>query len=392
LLARLLAPLLALAAAVALPLACAPTLGVFSSGAGGSSGATGTGTPSATATGTSSDSASTSTSTSTSSAGGGGSSSTSTSTGGGCETGGAGGGGGGPPACAADDCSDPQCIAAGYACVPNVPAGWSGPAAFYMGDPALLPSCPPPYPTLGYQGNSGILDEPAECGACICDPPDVTCSVSNLYGYTDDTCDTITTSVAQVATGPGECQAISATLGASAAYSAEALVGSFGQCTSAGGGVTLPPPVWQTAALLCAPTSFGTGCGSDSVCASPPPAPFQATLCIWQPGEQSCPAGFPTQNVFAEDVDDMRDCTPCSCGGPEAMTCTADTMLYSDDACIFEVVDLPDDTVCTSACGSAVGSISTTVGLASNPGCPPIGGQPDGTIVEGAAVTTVCCQ
>jgi hypothetical protein len=43
-----------------------------------------------------------------------------------------------------------------------------------------------------------------------------------------------------------------------------------------------------------------------------PSAPFETKACIWQPGDQNCPAGFGNKRVYFTSYADTRDCSACS--------------------------------------------------------------------------------
>src|SRR5690606_13162223 len=69
------------------------------------------------------------------------------------------------------DCADPKCT--DHACVPEVPADWTGYYALYDGAPAGDPGCPQTFPSTvnpAYLGNNGINVPPATC-ACSCTAP-----------------------------------------------------------------------------------------------------------------------------------------------------------------------------------------------------------------------------
>ncbi|HSN97851.1 MAG TPA: hypothetical protein VLS89_06115, partial [Candidatus Nanopelagicales bacterium] len=119
--------------------------------------------------------------------GSGASTSTSSNNGGGSPTGG--GGGNNPENCTngvdddgdgAADCADVKCTE--YACVSEVPAGWTGYFALYDGDPAGDPGCPGSFPsstTPPYVGTNGISAPAATC-ACSCGNPSWTAGCAPL--------------------------------------------------------------------------------------------------------------------------------------------------------------------------------------------------------------------
>ncbi len=64
------------------------------------------------------------------------------------------------------------------------------------------------------------------------------------------------------------------------------------------------------------------------------------------------------------------------------------TTIYGNGQCNGASTDVPNDGSCVPI-ASSPGSIATVV--SSTASCPSAGGQPIGTIAEGAVKTTVCC-
>ncbi|MFT3764820.1 MAG: hypothetical protein QM820_04785 [Minicystis sp.] len=281
------------------------------------------------------------------------------------------------------DCADAACTAT-HTCVTATPAGWNGPVVLYDGDPGSVPECPPDHPTTAYTGNGDLVPEPAMCGACACSQPAVNCLLKQLMLSDQTDCSATTGTIVQP-TG-NQCLAVSPP-GSTKAFFADAPAATPGACTPLGGAKTVPAPKWQRAGLVCSGGGLGLGCGAGKFCTGKPAAPFVDGLCIWRSGDVACPASFPSKHGFTDSVVDTRDCTGCFCGAPTA-SCSATTRLYSNSQCNGAGTDVPNDGSCVQPAGN-VGSVDVTVTTTAS--CPATGGQPVGSIVAGAAKTTVCC-
>lgn len=154
------------------------------------------------------------------------------------------------------DCADPTCANV-VACVPAIPAGWTGYTVFYEGTAASAPSCSAPYATAQPLAHDGLDAPDATCSPCICS--------------------------------------------------------GSGICTASGGDPTLPPATWANDAVTCTGTTAATGCAGTDACEPNVPAPF-AGPCIRSDGDVQCPSGsFSDRHVVYTSVTDTRACTACTC-------------------------------------------------------------------------------
>jgi hypothetical protein len=281
------------------------------------------------------------------------------------------------------DCADTDC-GAGFACVDPAPANWQGPVVLFDGPSDMAPAaCPGDYPNKAYQGGNGLVAEPAQCSACTCDAPQVDCVLKVVTGYSDNQCTNASGNVLSQG-APDQCT--SASVSGVVGAKADAPSAVPGPCTASTEQPTLPPPNWTDAGFACGGATAGGGCANNAACLAKPAAPF-GQLCVFRSGDHSCPSGYGDKHTFVDDVVDTRDCTSCSCGTPDG-TCTASTAFYSNPNCNTKLGDLPNDGACHAASGTAK-SMKTTVTATGS--CPPSGGDPIGSIVEGASKTTVCC-
>lgn len=280
------------------------------------------------------------------------------------------------------DCADPDCSPA-FTCVANAPPGWSGPAAFYEGNPASTPACPGMHPTATPLGNSGLTATPALCSACTCGAPSGQCSLQPL-SLESDGCAASVGFVTQPL--PGACLPI-APPDTTKAMRASPPAYAGGVCGASNVTVTRPPAAWQSAGLACSGGGIGGGCGAKASCAPAAKAPFATSLCVFRSGDIACPATFPQKHTFVNSVDDTRGCSPCACGAP-AVTCEAVTTVHGDPSCNGASTEIPNDGSCVNVGSSG---LSIDVAVTKTGSCVASGGQPTGTLVEGNLKTTVCC-
>ena len=279
------------------------------------------------------------------------------------------------------DCADPDCGAAGFACVAAPPKGWSGPVAFYEGTPdAAVPACPDLYPDLEYQGDTGPEAKPAACSECVCGAAAATCSVG-LGLFSKDLCKG--SGPTSIALTPGTCVELG---GSALSLELTAAVVTVKACSPSGGIADIPAAPRSTSGVACGGPSRSDGCSTGEICAPRPKAPFRDARCIWRQGDQSCPASYPEQHRL-ETVMDDRGCAPCVCGAPTPPSCAATTTLFSDTACGVEIAKLPNDNACVASMPAAAMVAVTQSGSAT---CLPTGGAPTGAVAP-VTQATICC-
>ncbi len=122
-------------------------------------------------------------------------------------------------------------------------------------------------------------------------------------------------------------------------------------------------------------------------------APFEAGVCIWVEGEESCPAEFSERTVYYDEVDDTRSCSACSCGDPTGSCSEPEVRLHPNNSC-----------ACVSAGSCNVGTTCEQLGfddvnsmdlrvppeLQGQASCEPSDVGPAGDATPSGA-TTVCC-
>lgn len=327
---------------------------------------------------------------------------TSVSTGGGAATssgtGGAGSGGGGGDPGVEDctngvdddengmtDCEDPACEA--FLCTEAAPSGWTGPVAFFYGDPAMLPNCDPIWPTSSTPGGGSLNAAQAVC-ACSCETPQgASCSLPQLTITADAVC--LVPTLALNNAGDGVCAGLVSTMYVAGGLTGAAPTPTGGACTP-NRDFNIPEAHWEFDGLICEGAPLGLGCEAGKVCAPKPAAPLSPGLCIYKSGTEDCPEGmyaFPT--ALYEKIEDDRSCSDCSCGDPVKVACSGVTTLYTDLACANETATIVHDEKC-NADALALQSYKYVQTGPAGGHCDPAGGKPSGTISASGALT-VCC-
>ena len=284
------------------------------------------------------------------------------------------------------DCADPMCAAQGFSCVPAAPNGWKGPVAYYRGASAS-PACPSAYPTDALDGNSDPSQAPAQC-TCACGAPQgASCSAVTVTYYQDtlcggSSCGTSTLQGSQCASLP--CAANGAKAGPPTVQG--------GSCTPMPGKI-VPALQWNDAERACG-GPVGGGCGGGMVCAASVGAPFGATQCVFQSGQQSCPSQYPnaTGTTYG-GANDSRDCSACNCGGPVGYSCTVPKVSTWADNCQLQTVNqFAADGSCNSLSfnGKVKAVNATSPILEGNASCPATGGTAQGSVTP-TMPTSVCC-
>jgi hypothetical protein len=245
--------------------------------------------------------------------------------------------GDGPAACDGHnpDCSNPTCQPA-FACIPAVPAGWTGPTVLFDATSAGAPApaaapCPasPQYANDAYDGHASPFPE-GTC-SCTCGAASATCGGPTVTVYQDSQCASACVTVPNVsacAKGCASSTALSAAVTANPAPSG-------GSCPASVVNAIVPwnPATgWTTTGRACgASRTVGQGgCAANQVCADAPPSSTLQAWCVYQSGIVSCPAGYPQQHVYFAGGSDARTCTgTCTCGSPTGVTCTIQSVSVS---------------------------------------------------------------
>ncbi|HEX8793154.1 MAG TPA: hypothetical protein VF765_19555 [Polyangiaceae bacterium] len=286
----------------------------------------------------------------------------------------------------------PPSCSGNFACVPDVPAGWTGPLELYAG------TAPPPVCMTGFAqsvgGFAGLQARPATCG-CGCGPSTTTCDPPTMAFEDSTTCSSTPVTCASVMLMPGTCETVNekaACLGASL-LDITLLGGgqSVGDCTPQPSR-TVPPYSWTDQARGCVSTvaPAQVDCGSGQICAPKPEPGFDSRLCVAHAGDVACPGGgYGVKHTFFTQVDDTRDCSACTCGPPSGGSCSFSITAYSsaDQSCTGNPITYGPGTKCA---GVAQPTDMRLLLFPTNGACGPSTSAPTGTATPVGAVT-VCC-
>jgi hypothetical protein len=284
------------------------------------------------------------------------------------------------------DCADDSC-----SCAPEAPSNWSGPVVLSLGAGAV--GCPADWPAELQAGWTSVSADDLTCEVCSCGSPQgVQCGATINY-HVDSSC----------SGSPERMQSLTTTQGCVALANAPQQFQSVrpgtasvtaGSCAPSGGGVDAVPSIaFGDDAVLCGGAAEGDGCGAaGDVCVALPPAPYQATVCIYRTGGGGCPNGSPYSqpHAFFGDYDDSRDCSSCGCS-TAGLSCNATTQLFGPSTnvnCASNPVTVSNNNSCFNNApqpGSAKLLANNLSGACTTTGGAPTGG------VSGEDPVTVCC-
>jgi hypothetical protein len=287
----------------------------------------------------------------------------------------------------------PHCGGA-FACVPSVPAGWSGPFEVYSGASAS-PPCSANFAGPAYDGNGGLTAKAASC-ACTCtSATGVSCSSPEISFYAniapDGTCATAAF-CADLTLAADNCTTVdvppmcAGLKPLTTEMTAGATTPIGGTCTAMPSEVLMPYS-WGVNARACVSslTPARVDCAAGSICAPEPVTPFGSMLCVSQTGTATCPtSGYTTPMTFYGGVDDGRTCTGCSCGAVAGAECSGSVTvspstnaMCTGNADIYllpfscDAVQQPADfRLTTSASGGTCSSSAVTAAGAATPTMP----------------------
>ena len=295
--------------------------------------------------------------------------------------------------------SPPSC------CISAIPTGWTGPLEMYKGPlSALEPTCGPNNARVVFEGNEGLVFQPATCSKCTCDPPQGSkCIPPVLTAYSDAMCRTGTECGSPAPLSYTACAQTSCTAQAVSVTSAG--VDDAGSCAHSTVTATKQPYTWTDAVRACAlPSSSNSGlCRADEISVPLPPPQFGPRWCIMSSGEVACPPDSEFSVVYTTHTNDppqdTRDCSECSCESPQGGSCwisrpTAAGVPYGDSMCLtplaYEPFTVPTSCQPLAAAPPAANFKLIEPIMLDAGGCAADGGQPTGTVTPGPAVTFCC--
>jgi len=289
----------------------------------------------------------------------------------------------------------PARCSSGFACVPPVPSGWSGPMELFAGAAPAPTDCGTNFEGPVYVGGSDAIGDPAACG-CSCGAPDnVLCSPIETSFFGGFMC-AAAPPCAQRTLTPGVCTRVDVTTecaSMTASITMPATTASGGSCTAAPTKM-VPPPSWGTEARACLSALGGaaSNCASGGVCA-PLPAPPFAEVCIALAGVAACPAtGFTVRHTFYDAFDDTRDCTACSCGDVTGASCSAALSVFPTAGAVAACLKGADVYMAPSSCSPVQqpGDFRLDITMPDVGSCAATPVMPTGAVAPSEAATFCC--
>jgi hypothetical protein len=274
-----------------------------------------------------------------------------------------GGGGGNPSGGATSDAGtdsgaeEQECGESGR-CVPPIPVGWQGPIV--LG--ASGSTCPTGYPTALGELHGEFQAGASDCG-CTCVLTGLSCellSSSQQFFTPAGSCDT----------PPIEDDCLSAV--------------SVATCGVSSTVAEITPSTFQLTQLSCGGAAAAGACSAGTCY---PSGGDWGSVCVSAVGNIACPAGFPQQTVYFQDIADDRSCSTCTCA-PQGQACQIEIEVCSVG---FFQVTMNEGDECTqlnSSDGDGVTVLSTAV--LQQGSCGAVGGAVTGSTAAIDPIT-VCC-
>lgn len=277
-----------------------------------------------------------------------------------------------------------------FACVPAVPAGWTGPLELYSGSQS------PPACTTDFAQSVGGFDllqaPPAMCG-CACGASTITCKPPVMDFFNSMTCGS-SVACASVFLTPGQCTTVDERSACNVPLMDITLLPggqSMSDCAPQGT-VAVPAYTWGLQARGCESTiaPAQVDCGSGQICAPKPEAGFDHQLCVGHAGDVACPGGgYGVKHRFFTSVVDTRACSACTCGPPSGGSCdfSVTSFTSSDLTCSGGAITYGSSTKCAGVAQPADFRLTM---FPTNGSCGPSTSAPTGTATPTGPVT-VCC-
>jgi hypothetical protein len=273
-------------------------------------------------------------------------------------------------------------------CQPTPPPGWNG-FAYVVGAPnadptPVGPTCPDGSdPTTYFTQPAGA----AECTSCACgglegvqcDVPFLCSTSTNCANPTDYTL------------GDGDCQGAASTPPKSCMLGTPTFSG--GSCVPSGGVLAGGAP-FQQVAHVCVADSPGTCTGGAGTCVAPGTDEYAGYVCIYQVGEQTCPAPYSIPIITYKKPKDTRACSACTCA-PNVTGCTLGSyQFFSDAVCLLGGANVSTQTCSSFNVVPTIGwgwqRTNAPVGIGT---CAALGGVGSGEAKgDPAQAITYCCK
>ncbi|MDP9152530.1 MAG: hypothetical protein M3O36_21600 [Myxococcota bacterium] len=304
------------------------------------------------------------------------------------------------------DCADPACNSK-FRCAFSPGGGWLGPIAFWEGSPeaGAPPPCPPGYDTpMDWTGN---LDAPPLTCSCSCAASGEQC-VSTIGTVGGDMACRLPCAVQAVTTGCTALMDGGANCGNNFSFNADPPAPTRGTCIPTVRKSTPIKPAWTIAARTCTVVGVDKpgGCnGGNAQCLLTPAAPYGSATCVYQivtnggPLPSTCPDGFaPKPKLLYSPspvITDTRDCSPCTCRGPDGGSCGGTIAIFGGTTCAGPAATYTLGSGCTKEMiannptpSHLMGSYALTPGTCGVA----VDTSPSGAAASSGGTTVVCCM
>ncbi len=239
-----------------------------------------------------------------------------------------------PPADAA-----PACPADTHFCAAPAPEGWSGPViGAKAGTLAELAACPAEFATE----EKLVASELAVAGECSCDCPGIAagvlCSdavISAVNGTSVQQCNAICAGGCATALKPDATCAASLDSDITAAPAVRVSLGKIQNSGTCGAAIESNNFAAEFAeqARYCSGSAIEASCPASGECLPVSSDASYDSVCIFQAGDQECPAEYSEKTLRFEGLTDDRSCSSCSCSGPAVnSSCGGQVSIFSGTA------------------------------------------------------------
>jgi hypothetical protein len=277
----------------------------------------------------------------------------------------------------------------GTSCVPAAPAGWQGPLVIYEGIGVKPPDC-----LLGFDladdGKGDPTGEAATCGCTCGEASGMTCAPPVINFFSDAACSAGKSCGMKDQPTSTTCAAFDLT-GCNGPHFALSDAKATGGACSPMPTKNVPAMVFKSVRVCAPKRADPSGCPNGSVITPTTGLPFEPeTYCIARSGPRDCAfVSFPARRVYYKTLNDMRDCSPCTCDAPAGASCSGGSVQFHDDAaCTTGTAPFgPPPLACTN--GPKLHGVYKP-GTASGGSCTAHPSQPVGS-VDAQNATTLCC-
>jgi predicted small lipoprotein YifL len=277
-----------------------------------------------------------------------------------------------------------------HRCVAEVPEGWEGPGTALTAESAAArPACEGPYAEPGAMGFEGLVAPEATCG-CECNEPtgsECDNSATVRYWGASDTCDEGAST--QVTVFAGVCTNLPSSFPGGNNWQIDLVAATGGTCSREELEV-VEDAAWAQQVVTCGGAEQIGGCASGRTC-TPQPEAEDVPICVWRIGEHECPDGWDDARMIYTNVNDTRDCAPCTCSEPMGLCDDVRITMTENFNCNVPIANTFEaDGECHAGSGIAVRAAAMATGEA-NAFCNPSDPMPVGEAI-GADPITLCCD